>query len=726
MLLLGLLFQLQAADSVYATTALRDFVNRAAVSNRAPPVTLSGYSASVESELALILRDTLGRELVGQLEQLAAQAEWERGGRYELHVVGYRSQSAGAPYSALTFTRMYTVPTLYGNRLVFGINDGIPLTRRESTTYNRRVKRDTAAGREPLRAIHPLSVDRERYYRFSGGDTVATLYVRDRPIRLVRVHVEPMMGPRSNFFAYRGEMDFDADRHQLVRMRGRLLSVSTARDPLFARSAGAIAVAYLEFENAEVNGQYWLPAYQRSEFQAQMGILGDVRPIYRLVSRFRNYTTKDTVVTVAEADSVIPLPPTRAKLTYASRDSVSRYGEWESNLGTSSAKVTSEDFNDLAPDVWRPTGPPRMSFWPRRFEDFVRYNRVEGMFTGVSGAIRFRDAAPGLSGRFTAGWAWTEQAIRGAASVSLARKHWLSGARVERTLANTNDFPLALESGLSIGPLLGGVDESDYVDRRIGALTVTRIIGNVDRALVGIDVGLVEDRPETQRVAKAPLYGSEFLPNRVSFPGRYGRATATIEVHPRVSNESLSPGIGARLIYEVAAGDLDWQRVEARVAMRQYWHGFVVASRVEAGAVFASVIPPQTLYELGGFTTLPSYEFKEFGGDRAALGTGLLAYHFPIWRTPKRVKFLVLPGLSPGVGTGIRGGWAEASGPAARQALLDLGGDGITPLSRSTDRIRATVDVRLTVLSGAFGVGVSRPIDEPGRWKPFFAWGASF
>lgn len=160
--------------------------------------------------------------------------------------------------------------------------------------------------------------------------------------------------------------------------------------------------------------------------------------------------------------------------------------------------------------------------------------------------------------------------------------------------------------------------------------------------------------------------------------------------------------------------------------MRRYWRGFVVASRFDAGAVFASVIPPQTLYELGGFTTLPSYDFKEFGGDRAALGTGLLAYHFPIWRTPKRIRFLVLPGLSPGIGTGIRAGWTQASSAAARQALLALGGDGITPLSRPTDRIRATADFRLTVLSGAFGFGVSRPIDQPGRWKPYFAWGTSF
>lgn len=86
MLLLGLLWQLQAADSVYATPALRTFISKAAVENRAPPLSLAGYNVTVESELALRLRDSLGREAVGQLEQLAARAEWERNGRYDLYV----------------------------------------------------------------------------------------------------------------------------------------------------------------------------------------------------------------------------------------------------------------------------------------------------------------------------------------------------------------------------------------------------------------------------------------------------------------------------------------------------------------------------------------------------------------------------------------------------------------------------------------------------------------
>jgi hypothetical protein len=726
-LLLALLLQTQAPapapdtvrDSVYATAALRDFVARAAIQNRAPPLSLTGYDATVETELALILRDSLGREAVGQIEQLAAQAAWERSGRYELHVVGFRSQSLGAPYSALTFTRMYTVPTLYGNRLFVGMNDGLPRTRADTVAARRRMRRDTAAGRDRFRAIHPLAFDRDGFYRFTGGDTVATMYSLDRVIRVVRVEVTAIKGPTSNFVAFVGELDFDADRHQLVRMRGRLENVTTAKDPFMARRTGAVAIAYLEFENAEINGRYWLPNYERSEFQAQMGLLGDVRPIYRIVSRFRNYRlheTGDTVVALGEMDTI---PRTQAKLTFAARDSVSGYREWTENLGTASGRVGSEDFNDLAPDVWRSEGSPRVDYWPRRLEDIVRYNRVEGMFTGLAGMLRFRDMAPGLSAQAHAGVAWEQQTARGAAALAYTRGNWIHSARVERSLATTNDFLLAFDNGLSIGPLISGVDDNDYVDRWTGAVAVTRVMRDIDRALMSTELAYGRDAPEIARLKNGVFASKPFRPNRAATGGSYVRSTSKLEWHPKVNGETLTPGFGARFTYEFASGDLDWQRIEARLAARRYWRGIVFASRVDAGAILGSVLPPQTLYELGGTFHLPSYEYKEFGGDRAAIGRALAAYHLPILRAPLRLRAIVLPGLSPGIGAGVQGGWTEASSQAAQTALQILG-------STPTGRVRATADLRFTILSGALGAGVARPIDQSGKWKPFFVWGASF
>jgi hypothetical protein len=729
-LLFALLLQVQAADSVYSSAALRDFIARAVVENRAPPPSLQGYRASVESEIALILRDSLGRELVGQIEQLAARAEWERSGRYDLHVVGFRAQSLGAPYSALTWTRMWTVPTLYGNRLLIGLNEGLAWQRDTAAARKRaeriaKLSRDTT--RDPYRVVHPLATDREKFYRFRRGDTVATLYTGGRAIRIVRVDVEPVKGPRSNFTGFRGELDFDAERYQLVRMRGRLMEVTTRKNPAIVRATGAVAIAFVEFENAEVHGKYWLPALQWSEFHAQMGLLGETRPIFRVISRFRNYAISDSAVTLAQFDSMVPvLPPTRAKLSFAPRDSVSRYGGWQENLGSVTGKVSGDDFNDVAPDVWKPTGRPHFYRWPRRFEDVVRYNRVEGLFTGVGGAIRFRDVYPGLSARGNLGVAWTQQTLRGGAAISLARSKWITSLRGERTLASTNDFLLPLESGLSIGPLFSGADDHDYVDRWTGAFAATRILRDVDRGLLTSELAIVEDRSEVTRREHAVFHRARFRPNRGATQGSYARSTSTLEYRPNVTGGSLAPGFGGRVLYEIASGELDWQRAELRLAIRRYWRGVVLASRVDAGMVFGPVLPPQMLYELGGGLDLPSYKYKEFGGDRAALGRALAAYHFPILRTPRRVWQLVLPGISPGIGAGVQGGWAEVSSDAARRAMLGLGGDGVTPISRPTDGIRATADVRFTILSGAVGAGFARPLDHQGKWKPFFVWGAAF
>src|SRR2546423_6585919 len=128
-------------DSTYSSPALASFIAVAAAANRAPPPMLRGYRARVESELSLLLRDTLGRERVAQVEQIAMTAAWERDLRYDLHVVGYRSQTVGVPYSALSFARSWTIPYLYGDRLSLGVE----MTRMSSGGRRARVRPDSAA-----------------------------------------------------------------------------------------------------------------------------------------------------------------------------------------------------------------------------------------------------------------------------------------------------------------------------------------------------------------------------------------------------------------------------------------------------------------------------------------------------------------------------------------------------------------------------------------------------
>lgn len=110
-----------AADPIYSTPAVRDLVNGAAIANHAPPPTFAGYRAHIETEFSLLLRDTLGRERTAQVEQLASAVHWTRGASYDMHVLGYRSQSIGSPVSMMSFVSGWTEPSLYGERLTLGV-----------------------------------------------------------------------------------------------------------------------------------------------------------------------------------------------------------------------------------------------------------------------------------------------------------------------------------------------------------------------------------------------------------------------------------------------------------------------------------------------------------------------------------------------------------------------------------------------------------------------------
>ena len=207
----------------------------------------------------------------------------------------------------------------------------------------------------------------------------------------------------------------------------------------FARRAVSSRWPTRNSSTPKSRGKYWLPAFQRTEFQASFALFGQQRPVFRLVSNIGDIVVTDSAV----AGHGLRSAP-RVVVSWAPTDSVSHYGAWERRLGTQSGSVHSDDFADLAPDVWRPTGAPRLNLFPNSTERIFRFNRVEGLFTGVAPSVDFRDLAPGLSAGASVGWAWTEQTVRGGAFVS-----YRSGTdrrmvlRAERALADDERFRAA-------------------------------------------------------------------------------------------------------------------------------------------------------------------------------------------------------------------------------------------------------------------------------------------
>jgi hypothetical protein len=68
------------------------------------------------------------------------------------------------------------------------------------------------------------------------------------------------------------------------------------------------------------------------------------------------------------------------------------------------------------------TGPPVLTLQGYLPGEFLRINKVEGVFTGASVLLRLRDAAPGLALHATGGYAWHEETFRGRAGCGLAER----------------------------------------------------------------------------------------------------------------------------------------------------------------------------------------------------------------------------------------------------------------------------------------------------------------
>jgi hypothetical protein len=729
-LLLGQLSMTSARpDSFYSSAALHEFINDAATANHAPPAAIRSYRARLETELSFILRDTLGRERVTQVEQLASSADWDRSGRYDLHVIGYRFQSIGAPFSALSFVRSWTVPALYGDRLELGL--GVGSQRQRGTSPGSGGTDDT------VKAVHPLAADREGFYRYSNGDTVAVLHTTSGTIPIVRVRVRPVPHGNTRVVLFDGELDFDATRHALVRMRGTFVAIGPPRrdagwqQKIVSHVPGLTAVAFIEFVNAQLEGEYWLPSVQRTELVAGFALTGEDRSIIRIMSRFTDYDVAHSATVAADSSA----PRTRTRVTFAPGDSLNHYGRWEAELGAMTANAKAQDFEDLTPNVWRKTGPPVFQPFPKRLSEIVRFNRVEGLYTGGSAALRMRDAAPGLSIRGYGGWAWTEETARGGVAATLDRQSWSTQVRAERLLGSTNDFTTRLGGGSSLGALIGGVDDADYVDRWLASVSTTHVLGSLDRALAEAELGVASDRSEVTRLRSGLLRArAPFRMNRRSTDGSYLRFATSLELHPNVTGDFLEPGIGSRLRFEAGAGQLTWQRAEIEIAARQYWNGLSFAAHADGGVVLARTPPPQTMFELGGNEGLPGYGYKEFGGDQAALVRAMTGYRFPVLTTPLHLpRGYVVPGLSPGLAFGVQGGWTGVSGDAARRALQLLTQPDSTAAlllpfttSRPTGGVRATVDARATLFGGTIGIGVARPVDHAAPWQFVFSVGQTF
>jgi hypothetical protein len=692
----------QTADPpVYSSPAVEALVERAAAANRAVPAGLQSYLARVETELSFVRAEPDGRETLLQIEQIASDVYWRNDGGFTQQLLGYRSETLGATFSALSFFDVpWLVPSLYGERL-----DLVRTGRPEYSAQGALLRR---------RAVHPFAGTREDVYRFSGGDTVDVVTLPGRRLPILRIFVEPHVRVTRPTLLFQGHIDLDATRMHIVRMEGRLIPAGRPRSPLSYIARG---VLFVRFESAEYDEKYWLPRQQRFEAQA-VSRLGEERILFRAISRFVDVQTNNPRALQIAADPN-EFPYGRV-IGGGDLGALSRFGDWQLTMGELNALADARDFDQYGPPGMVPGDEPRVTFGARYLSHIGRYNDVEGLFTGGGLIYDFGRTAPGLTLRLHGGYAWGEQTFRGGAEIARRAGGWEYLARAERQLAHTNDFLHSLEPEPGVPPLFA-VDSYDFVDRRIASVVVrtprsegwswrfeTGRAGdrNVGRNVVSLD---------TLPLTEPPPVPDDDAPrlNRPAFEGDYWLARAEVRRNPSAGGLSLHPGLGLRLTYDGAVGELDWQRVEAGASLRRIFGRFTVALRGDAGTLLSSEPPPQALFELGTTEDLPGFDHKAFTGDRAALGRVGLMYTLPVLNAPIRLGAMVLPAIAPAPSASFQVGWTDATDET--RALLDRFGWS------TSAGARAAIDLRLRFFGGSVSVGAARPLETGARWR--FVWG---
>lgn len=678
------------ADSVYASARVRAVVAAAAARNAAPPASLRSYRARVETELSFVQSQSDGRETPLQLEQIASDLFWRADGAVTQEIIGYRAQTLGASFSGLSFFEVpFLIPTLFADRLDLVRTTG-PV-RSETGQLMRR------------RTLHPFAAGRDAVYSFSGADTVDVIRLPARVISIIRVHVVPRREPSRPTLLFEGDIDLDADRFHIVRMQGRL--IATGRGSSFL-SNFLQGVLYVKLENAEYDQEYWLPREQRFEAQA-VSRIGDARTTFRTISRVVELLTNDATAMARAAD---PDSFPYGRMILGPMSEISRFSDWATPIGTLSETSDAHDFDVYAPESLRPGTQSRLTFGARYVSQLIRVNPVEGFYTGGGLVYRLTDHA---TLRAHAGYAWSEQDVRGGVEFANKSKWWETRLRAERQLAHTADFVSALQLDPGVTPIIAG-DQYDFVDRRIASLIAQRPsnLGTSAR----FEAGRASDRNVRRHILN--LNDSLSLTGRGD-EGAYWVGRAQLQHNASAGAQSLQPGFGWLLRAEGATGDLEWRRIDAGASLRRVAGPFTFASRVDAGILFSDAPPAQTLFDFNNTATLPGYsEDRVFAGDRTALARGMVMYSPPFLRSPIHLGSLYLPALAPSPALGLYAGWTDARAQTL-PVLERLGW-------QTTDGTRASVDLRMRFFGGAVSAGAARPLEQGGKWKFVWGWVSEF
>lgn len=714
--ILALLALQQAVDTAaYASPALRTLVARAESANAAPPAGLLAYTARYESEVAMVKLLPGRVEGASTIEQTAGQFTWVRDRGYGQHQQGYRVVTTGVPLpAAAALSKGWIVPDLTGPLYeVFGASSGA-----------KNLAGADSGGRFAVQS--PLGPDRDRFYRFEGGDTLTMDFPAGPPQRVVRLVVWPRDSLTEATKLFRGDLYLDPGTGIVRRLRGQFLTLGGPPPSGKARRLNSLALnaAVADIVTTEVPGAGWLPTWQLFDLEVLIPLTTESWSMIRVIS-----TLRDPEVTTRTPDSPAPpLPTFEPGRTSAPKDSLGSYREWTRRAEGAVTEFSPSELFDVGPLPFRPVGPPELLWRGPTTLEALRFNRVEGLYFGLSGTLFLRDALPGLRLRGTVGYATWPGLPRGGVTATLTRGQWATNVQAIRDLDLTTKFPDPLDYNRGVRALFQA-DNYDYADRLALGAGETWYFSPRSASHVTARVDWVKDRRTVADLSQGPL-GQAYTLNPTVTAYDYPRVQVGVNWNPEISSHFIRPGVGLHATYEAGGGDLPYQRIQAGLVARANWKSVTFTFVGDVGKTISDNPPTQQMFLIGGSGSLPGYDYDEFGGDVGALTRWMIQAPLPFLQSPLKVGGATIPPIAPNLSYRVYNGYTETTSAAADSSLAAVGSvvvNGVAePFSVPSDGVVSTQEIRLSLFGTLLGFGIARPFEPGADWTFTFSFAQSF
>jgi len=712
----------QARSDAYLDSGAAEIVRRARARKAGEDRSLLGFRALATQRLGVGI-SALRRERILYHHELVARVEWRRGDTARVYALGAR---AGVPMVRGSGEVPDGLGGMLGDLAFDPDKDLLRINPRDSV------------GGDDLR--NPLGEGSEAHYRFRSGDTTVLAFPDGRSVRVIELLVIPR---RADFWLVAGSFWFDAASYGLVRAVFRMArpfdlaldaDSGDSDDVPGALKPIRVEIRFVTIEYGLQAFRWWLPRIIALDGVARAGSL------LRIPVRFERVYTEYQVdgggglpparpMPLPERAARAPAPSrparerarVRAEVRIGSAPDSTRHRE-RHERGDSAFPVVVVMPSDTAVlaespylppaifdpgqglvsetelrEIGRAAGlhlappfPARAGFrWAPKDPTLLRYNRVEGLSFGAR--LDAESGALALDASARIGWAdRVPNADLGLTRSTTGLRLRLGG---HYRLAAADPAARPFGVGNSLGALLFGRDDGDYF-RALGAeLTGAPALARpqwITWRLYAERQRAVEK--ETDAGLARLFDGSHRFRDNVA-AARADQLGANLTVRGQRGADPARLVLGADVYLEGATGTFDFARgaLTTRVASPLPL-GFAAALELAAGSSLGTV-PPQSLWYLGGPTTLRGY------GGAAAVGESF-------WRGRLEVA-----ARSPAARFALFGdaGWAGArrdfadNAPFAGKPLLAWG-------------------VGASFLDGLVRLDLARGLRSPAGWRVDLYW----